>query len=194
MARTHAIAADVAALAALLVAAPFVAGCPPERPSFDAQTIARAQDEGDTSPTVATVGEQALTFASFNRRLNALPPYARARYGTIEALTEFLDAQITVELMADAARAQRMARAPEVVDAVKDAVAERAEDEALRRRLDADPDAIADDEAEDSGSYQDQREAAREAAVDALLERTEIAVDEQALKRLRPPASPAAYE
>ncbi len=58
------------------------------------------QPEKDDSPVLAQVGDVVITEKEFERRLNLLTPFTKARYQSPERKKEFLDSLIRFELLA----------------------------------------------------------------------------------------------
>ncbi len=75
---------------------------------------------GDQAQVLARVNETTITLGDFERRIEAQPPYARARYvASPERQKEFLDNLIRFEILAEEARRRGYDRHPEVVQAMK---------------------------------------------------------------------------
>lgn len=89
----------------------------------------------DTSGTVAVVNGEEVSLTEFERRIQALPLYTRARYATTEAKLEFLEAQAEFEILADRAEKQGYGTKPEVRQAVKEALVRQWINEELRTRV-----------------------------------------------------------
>lgn len=138
------------ALAAASVAIA-LAGCAPEKPSearlrgeIDQGEQPRASAEIEKEPVVVVDGEE-ITLAEFNRRLQALPEFARARFATIEKKKEYLDSIAQFEVMADVAERKGLGTRAEVLGTMKQTLADRMLSETVHERLsmdDIDDDAI----------------------------------------------------
>lgn len=122
----------------------FLTACPPTKPSErrgaqGAQSGERAQATGKHSEEdmLAEVNGEALKRGEFERRLEGLPEYARARYRATERKQTWLNSQVQFELLADVAEQKGLGQRPEVLDAMKAVVAEHTLREAIRTRLSA---------------------------------------------------------
>ena len=74
---------------------------------------------------VAKIGDETITLADFERRLNQQSPFARARYNSLERKREFLDSLVRFELLAREARKRGYDKDPDVVLAHKQAMVKR---------------------------------------------------------------------
>lgn len=72
-----------------------------------------------SSPAVATVGDRAITVDELKARLAEQPPFALARYKTLEKKREFLDGLVRTELLLAEARRRKLDEDPEVRAAVE---------------------------------------------------------------------------
>jgi len=108
-------------------------GCPPTKPSASGRVDAPLTP--DTSETVAVVNGEKLSLTEFDRRIQSLAPFARARYATTEARLEFLEAQVEFEILADRAEKRGYGERPEVMHAVKEAMVRHLLAEELRTRV-----------------------------------------------------------
>jgi peptidyl-prolyl cis-trans isomerase C len=71
---------------------------------------------------LARINNQDLTLGEYERRLNALAPFARARYNTPTRKKDFLDQMIQFEILAQEAQRRGLDRDPEVVLELKQAM------------------------------------------------------------------------
>lgn len=71
---------------------------------------------------VALINDQSITLGEFEGRLNALAPFARARYNTPDRKKDFLDNMIQFELLAQEAKKQGFDKDPEVLLELKQAM------------------------------------------------------------------------
>ncbi|QDG51936.1 hypothetical protein FIV42_14670 [Persicimonas caeni] len=117
------------------------AGCAPEKPSeaqlrgeIDRSEQPKATAEIEKEPVVVVDGEE-ITLGEFNRRLQALPEFARARFATIEKKKEYLDSIAQFEVMADVAEEEGLGTRAAVLSAMKDTLAERLLSEVIHERL-----------------------------------------------------------
>lgn len=103
---------------------------------------------------LARINQQDLTLGEYERRLNALAPFARARYNTQARKRDFLDNMIQFEILAQEAQRRGLDKDPEVVLEMKQAMVRRmmadelsrsAEDEIPEEELRAWYDAHKDD-------------------------------------------------
>lgn len=111
----------------------FCTGCPPTKPSASGRVDAPVT--ADTSGTVALINGEEISLTEFERRIQALPPYTRARYATTEAKLEFLEAQAEFEILADRAEKKGFGTSPEVNQAVKEVLVKQWLNEQLRVRV-----------------------------------------------------------
>jgi peptidyl-prolyl cis-trans isomerase C len=113
--------------------------CAPERPSD--RTLDTADPDSRSSSTeadrrpVATINGEAITVEDFERRLNGMAPYARARYNTIEKRRELLDSMVAFELLATDAKAKGYDKDPAVAFAMKDTMVRLMLAEEMRERV-----------------------------------------------------------
>ncbi len=129
-----------------------LAGCAPEKPSekwlrgeADRGQRVEASAEIEKEP-VAVVGGEEISLAEFNRRVQQLPEFARARFATIEKKQEYLNSIVQFEVMADVAEEEGFGTHPAALDAMKTALSEQVLDKIVRERLsmdDIDEEAIA---------------------------------------------------
>lgn len=121
------------ALQVLLFSA-MLLGCPPTKPSESGRVEAPPRGT-ESKEAVAVVNGEELTMTEFERRIEGLNPYARARYSSTEAKLEFLDAQVEFEILADVAERKGYGGRPEVMHAIKEAMVRHYLAEELRKRV-----------------------------------------------------------
>lgn len=124
-------------------------GCEPP-PKEDLEAKARQEIKADTSgeapklryegstlseeeqdQTLALINGQPLTLGEYERRLNTLAPFARARYNTPERKKEFLDQLIQFEVLAQEAQRRGYDKDPSVVLEMKQAMVRKLLEEGL---------------------------------------------------------------
>ncbi len=175
----------------------FATACAPDRPSDQNLDNQRSRQdtisEADRRP-VATVDGEVITVADFERRLNGMAPYARARYNTVEKRRELLDSIIAFELLAADARAKGYDKDPAVEFAMKDTMVRLMLAEEVRERVaiaDISPAEVERAYRERQGDAQrpDQRraaiiEVADEETINTIVERLEQSKDLPAKDRI----------
>lgn len=115
---------------AVLILVVLLAGCPPERP--DVQRGAPPVKPGE-GQVVAEIAGESITLTDFQRRIDRLPSWGRARLGTVEARQHHLKALADFELLADEAERRNLVLDPRVKARVKRTIAEEQLDEEVRR-------------------------------------------------------------
>ncbi len=121
------------------------AGCAPNKPS---ETRPHGQrSEGNDAPSnassiatepVALVDGETITLGEFNRRLSALPDFARARYATVEQKQSYLTSVAQFEMMADQAEKKGLGDRAPILYAMKQALADRLVDAVGRKKVSMD--------------------------------------------------------
>jgi peptidyl-prolyl cis-trans isomerase C len=81
---------------------------------------ATARGPADPEQVAARIGDQIITVADVQARMNKQQPYVRARYSSAERRKEFLESLVQFEVLARAARERGYDRDPEVLRAMKD--------------------------------------------------------------------------
>ena len=76
----------------------------------------------DQEEVLFAVGDERITLGEFERRLNAQPPMARARYNSPERKKAFMENMIKFEVLAQEARRQGLDRDPQVLLELKQAM------------------------------------------------------------------------
>lgn len=117
-------AASVGAVAALVLA-----GCPPQKPSDVAAEemeidIDDTEQRADAEVVVARIGGEEITREEFNRRIDGLVEFARARLQSEERREDFLSRIAEFEIMADEAERQNLGNHSRTRHAIKEAMAD----------------------------------------------------------------------
>lgn len=94
--------------------------CAPERPD---DRYRAHEAEGPNTDVALVVDGEPISLQEFQRRIERLPPWGQARFGTADARQAHLFAVADFELLADEAVRQGYEADPRVVDHVKRAVA-----------------------------------------------------------------------
>jgi peptidyl-prolyl cis-trans isomerase C len=90
--------------------------------------------EGDQEP-VAIVNGEVITHAEFERRIQQLAPFARARLSSVEKRKDFLDSVVQFEILADEAEKRGYGDDPAVIQAMKDVMIRKMIQEEVRDRV-----------------------------------------------------------
>ena len=119
---------------ALVVAGVVAVGCAPEKPSDRTATELEVEiDETgaleDGEAVVARVDGEEITRDEFNRRIDGLVEFARARLQSTERRRDFLRAIVEFEVMADEAERRQLGDHPRVRQAMKKTMVELMLDE-----------------------------------------------------------------
>jgi hypothetical protein len=123
-------------------------GCAPEKPSEarlsgdidrsdEAAGKKRPSAEIEKEVVVRVDGEE-ISLGEFNRRLQEMPEFARARFSTTEQKQSYLDSVAQFELMADVAETQGFGERAEVVYALESALADRLVEQVIGQKLSMD--------------------------------------------------------
>lgn len=114
--------------------------CAPERPSDRSESLAEEADRETEAEqrAVAVVDGEKITLAEFERRIQGMAPFARARYSTIENRKEYLDGLVAFELLVDEAERRGLGDDPAVLHAMKDTMVRRLLADEIRARVDID--------------------------------------------------------
>lgn len=125
-----------AALAMLALVA-----CDLEKPSermlqegSSADRRASQATRGDQEP-VAIVNGEVVTLDEFQRRIEQLAPFARARLSSLDKRKDFLDSVVQFEVLADEAEERGYGDDPAVIQAMKDVMVRRMIQEEVRKRV-----------------------------------------------------------
>ncbi|MFW5966854.1 MAG: peptidyl-prolyl cis-trans isomerase [Persicimonas sp.] len=138
--------------------------CAPEKPSEQAERkrtqISKNAEtsEFEDEPVLVVDGEE-VSLAEFERRVQTLPEYARARYSETTRRQKYLETVAQFEVMADRAEEAGLADDPQVLDALKEGIADQYLDELLREEP-----AEKVDETAIEAYYEEHREEFREPA------------------------------
>jgi len=126
-----------------LVPSWFGPACAPEAPSERAATGQVASDppsasRGAGESVVLSVDGETISRRRFDRQLQQMPEYVRARFKSGDKKHHLLGALAQFEVLADVAERRQLGNSPEVVDALESALHHRFLREAVRKRLSID--------------------------------------------------------
>ncbi|MGM0556688.1 MAG: peptidyl-prolyl cis-trans isomerase [Myxococcota bacterium] len=130
-------------LFSIAVAAVLLLGtaCDLQKPSET--VLQKGQSPGDRAPVasrgneepVAIVNGEVITHDEFQRRIQQLAPFARARLSSIEQRKKYLDSVVQFEIMADEAEKRGYGDDPAVLQAMKDVMIRKMIQEEVRERV-----------------------------------------------------------
>ncbi|MBA2661725.1 MAG: peptidyl-prolyl cis-trans isomerase [Bradymonadaceae bacterium] len=112
--------------------------CAPEKPSEVEANVTRTKpgsSDEQGQAAVAIVNGEVITLGEFERRINGLAPFARARYATTERKQEYLANVVQFEVLADEAEKRGYGQDPAVLHAMKEVMVRQMLNDQLRERV-----------------------------------------------------------
>jgi parvulin-like peptidyl-prolyl isomerase len=128
---------SIAVFAALLL----TSACDLEKPSDrvlrkgEAPTTGSPEASQGNEEPVAIVNGEVITHQEFQRRIQQLAPFARARLSSIDKRKKYLDSVVQFEIMADEAEKRGYGDDPAVLQAMKDVMIRKMIQEEVRQRV-----------------------------------------------------------